>query len=504
MELAEMMKLYAELRKDTSSTLLTTQSGLNFYYLEPTAKNIYAVLYPLLASIPRYDPTFGGKRVGGPAVNWKAIVGINDGGYPALSEGNRNALMGYTQRDYSATYKYLGIDTDVTIAAEQTGMGFDDLVGLSQISALNQELNDEEMMLLFGNSGPSGSGGNNGFALGTCGAVTISAPQAGGSIPNTDTIYVACVALTGWGVTKATATGVQPLISRTTANGVSESVSGGTSAISALAGPSAAAGSGNNSFTASVTPIKGAMGYAWFVGTGGSLATSYFYGVTSVPSAYITSLPPNTNQAGNATGLNADHSYNNLDFDGLTTLSFAQGGYFKDLNGAALTANGDGTIQEFEDVQDSLWLTNNARIPIGKIWLGGKLINSVSKAVGSAGTANSSMRIFAEMSQNGSITGGIRAANYIQKYGPNAGKPVPIETHPWLPDGCIFFDLIDNPYPQAGQAIPAVRRVAALMDHFSIQWPYTRLSYPLGVYVFMTLQHYIPFGMAMLTGIASS
>jgi len=504
MNVKDLFELAKSLRKDTTSTGLSTQSNLNFYYLEPTAKTIYPVYYPLLASIPRVAPMFNGQRVGGTAVNWKALVGIGDGGYPALSEGNRNAQMTFTERDYSSNYKYLGIDAEVTFAAQQSGMGFEDNVGLAQVSALNQMLNDEEKMILFGNSGTSGGG--NGFQLGTAVLPVITGPTSGGSVPNTDTIYVAVIALTGWGVTMAKATGVQVPFSRQPSNGGSpDTINGGTSAVSALAGPSSAATVGNGTFTATTTPKRGAMGYAWYVGTGGTLATSYFYGVTSAPTVTITSLPPNTNQAASVAALGTDNSANVLDFDGETTWAFGQGGYWLDLLGANLTGNGDGSIAEFEAVADYLW--TNFKTFIDRIWLGGTLIDSVSKKIlGAASSPTGAVtRLNFEYDAAGRLIGGTKAVAYHWKYGGLGGqaKQIDIMTHPWLPQGVIFFELMNNPYPAAGNAIPAVRRVATLEDHFSIKWPYTALQHQLGVYAFLTTQVYIPFGFAVLTGVGN-
>ena len=344
MNVSEAMELIKSLRKDVTTAGITTQSGVNFYFLEPQAKTIYPVYYPLLASIPRTPPMFNGQRVGGPGVNWKAIVGINNGGYPGISEGNRNAATKFTERDYSANYKYLGADDFVTFQAEFTGLGFEDNLALAQVSMLNSLLNDEERMILYGNSGSSG----NGFQLGTTGTVTITGPTAGAGVPNTDQIYVSCMALTGWGATMATANGAQLPFARVTMNGATDLINGGSAAMSALAGPSTAATTANGTFTATVSAIRGAMGYAWYVGIGGTLATSYFYGITPGPTVTITSLPASTFQPANASSpsgnFTTDNSANALDFDGLTTWTFGQGGYWKDLAGANLTATGDGSI----------------------------------------------------------------------------------------------------------------------------------------------------------------
>ena len=53
MDQAAMMELIKGLRKDATTSGITIGTGLNFYHLEPQAKSIYPVFYPLLASIPR-------------------------------------------------------------------------------------------------------------------------------------------------------------------------------------------------------------------------------------------------------------------------------------------------------------------------------------------------------------------------------------------------------------------------------------------------------------------
>ncbi len=209
-----------------------------------------------------------------------------------------------------------------------------------------------------------------------------------------------------------------------------------------------------------------------------------------------------------AGNLTADHSYNNLDFDGLLTWTFGyanatQPSYYKDLAGAGLTANGDGTIKEFEDVIDYLW--KNYKISIDKIYVGGSLIDSVSKAVLTAsGGANASQRLMFTMDEGGRIVGGTKVVQYRSKFS-NSGtaKVVDVVTHPWLPEGVIYFDLINNPYPAAGNSIPSVRRIVSLEDHFSIKWPYRKLQHEMGVYCFETVEHYIPFGTAVLTSVAN-
>ncbi len=506
------------LRKDTTTTGLAIATGLNFYYLEQQAKGLYPVFYPLLASTPRVNPMFNGQKVGGTAVNWKAIVGIDQGGYPAISEGNRNSFMTITERDYAAPFRFLGKDTEVSFQAEQTGQGFDDNIAIAQLAMLNALLNDEERMILFGNSGSSGVGGANGYVLGTTPTpvAALNTDSTGSQLP-AGPITVFCVALTPWGSYMAGATGVKLPYLRTNADGSTDVINGGTAIVSA-ASNTVTADSTHTSITASVAAVQGAVAYAWYISVNVSptTANAYFSKVTPYPTATLSKYV-NTNQLANAQSttvsgaagnLTADHSYNNLDFDGLmtwtfTTASASQPSYWKDLNGAGLTADGTGGIVEWDAVSDFLW--QNYKVTFDKIYLGGGLIDAASKAVLSSSSGGAAaQRIVFESDSAGRLTGANKITQYRSRYSnTGAAKTVDVVTHPWLPDGVVLFDLVQNPYPEAGSSIPSVRRIVSLEDHFSIKWPYRKLQHEMGVYCFETLEHYIPFGTAVLTGVAN-
>lgn len=509
-----MVELVKALMKDSTTAGVTTATGLNFFYLEQQAKLIYPVFYPLLASIPRVQPMFNGVVVGGTGVNWKAVTAIDAGGYPGISESNRNAFMNITEKDYFAAYKYLGKDTQVSFQAQQTGLGLDDNIGIAQVSLLNALLNDEERMILYGNSGSAG----NGFQLGTTPTPTAalvldSSLPSPGTIPGATTVTLFCVALTGWGTQLATGTAIKLPFGRTNADGSQDVINGGTAAVSAASNSVVTDGT-HHAVSGTVTAVNGALGYAWFVNsTDTTTANAVFAFITPGPTATITALPPGTNQRANATSafgnFTTDNSANALDFDGLLTWAFnyknasPNPSFVKDLGGANLTSNGDGTIAEFETALDFLW--TNYKLTPDRIYLGGTLIDAVSKKIaGAGGTNQTATRFMLTMDQQGKMVGGTFAVAYRSKYGPGQAKQLDVFTHPWLPQGCIFFDLINNPYPAAGNAIPTVRRIITLEDHFSIKWPYRKLQHEVGVYTFETLQHYIPFGLAVLTGVGTS
>jgi len=516
-------QLIKMLRKDATTSGISTSTGLNFYYLEPQAKNIYPVFYPLLASIPRKNLMFAGMKIGGLGINWKAITSIDNGGYPAVSEGNRNAFIQFQEKDFYAPYKFLGKDVQVSFQAQDTGLGFEDNIAIAQLGQLNALLNGEERMILFGNSGPQSGGGAYGYALGTTNTPTLAlAATTTGSngvatgITTSTTVSVFCVALTPWGVYLASTTGVKLPFNRANADASVDLIKGGTGVISAVSN-TVTTTSGNNSVTATVTPIAGAVAYAWFVSTSATptTANSYFWYTTPYPTATISNVPPVTNQLANATdsgtgmGLTTDNSYNNLDFDGMMTWGFSWSSnsvtpsYWKDLAGKGFTSNGDGTIYDFEAVFDWAWL--NYKLTFDKIYVGGALISAISKAIMTTGSgASAAQRIIFDRDGDGALKGGTKLVEYRSKYSnTGAPKPIPVLTHPWMPDGTVFFHLQANPYPAAGSTIPGVWQVMSLEDHFSIKWPYRKLQHELGTYCFETLQCYIPFGIAVLTGAAN-
>ena len=532
-------QLAAALQKDGTTPGLSSVSGLTYYYLEQTAKNIYPVMYPILASTPRVAPEWGGQRVGGTAVNWKAVTAISNGGAPWTSEGNRNAYMNITTKTLTANHKSWGPDTKVTFFAQQAGLGFDSNLAIAQMGALNQLLNDEERMIIFGNSGPASAGGN-GFALGQCAQPKLTTATTGGSIPASTNCSVYCVELTGWGVNYSGGiiqyglaaggqgkSGVQLPFVRTNADNSQDTINGGSGIISAASAiTETGSGTSTNTITATVTGSTAAMGWAWFIDTTDSgtpsLANAYFAGVTSVPTITILSVPStSTNQAANATGagttsLQTDNSWNTLDIDGISTWFIGTTGatnpttggtlqaYLKNQQGLGWTSNGDSTIKEVEACADYLW--TNYKASVDAIYLGGNLIQSFSRAAWVNGSGNNGANfIMISRDQDGSTYSGQIIRNYIWKYSNTAQqKVIPVRAHPWLPQGVCMFDITINPYPAAGGAIPAVRRMVMLEDHFAIRYPYTNLQHQLGVYAFGTLQHYLAFCGGLIVGIANT
>ncbi|HKT10641.1 MAG TPA: hypothetical protein VJW77_02325 [Terriglobia bacterium] len=487
----ETLQRIGKLQKDATTTGISTATGLLWYNLEPLARRLYPVWFPLLNSVPRKKTDRPGN-----AIHWKAITNVSIGD-PGTSEGNRNALMTFTEKDYLATYKYLGGESSVTFPAQYGSQGFDDAIGIANVNRLFGLMNQEERVLLFGNSGTAT--GDNGFQLGTASAPTIST-TTGGTITQADfTVYI--VALTGWGtsanpITVGSGKGLLTSATRTNADGSTDTIYGGISAISAasnLVAPTAQA------VKVVCTPIKGAVAYAAYVSTSATptTANAFFLGIYPSSTFTITSLPTiSSNQAANAAGLSTDNSANPLHFDGLMTWGFT-GGYSQDLAGSNLTADGSGGIVEFETVLQYLW--DNFKLSPDAISVGGsKLINSIRTKI-LAGGSTDALRIFQNFNTAGEVVGGGLVRGYRVQYTGGPAKVIPLELHPWQPEGTIFFDIRQNPYPESNVAAP--REMDVMADHFSIYWPLQSLNWQVGTYVFETLKHYVAFGSAVLTSV---
>ena len=130
------------LEKSTYSQSASATSGLTFYDLELGAKFLYPVLTPLRNMIPRAS----GK--GGIQAAWRAITAINTTGLRfGVSAANRGGVMAVQTKDYTATYKGIGIETSVDFEAQYAGQEFDDIRALAAKTGLEALMLGEEAMI---------------------------------------------------------------------------------------------------------------------------------------------------------------------------------------------------------------------------------------------------------------------------------------------------------------------------------------------------------------------
>jgi hypothetical protein len=441
-------------------------SGLTFYDLEAGAKFLYPVLTPLRNEIPRVS----GK--GGIQANWRAITKINAGGVRiGVSGGNRGAVMAVTTKDYTAAYKGIGIESNVTFEAEYAAKGFDDVRAIAARSGLEALMIGEELIIL---------GGNGSLVLGTTPTPALAGSTTGGGLSD-GAQRVICVALTLEGFVNASvAIGIPTEIVRTNADGSSDTFGGGSV----------------QKITATVTAVNGAVAYAWFVGA--TAGTERLNQITTVNKAVIAAASDGAAQLASALP-SADNSTNNLIFDGLLTQAFqpGSGAYVKQLNSAALTSDSQGGIVEIDEALKSLW--DNQRLSPDCIWVNSQEALKMSQLLLSGGSS-SNLRFTAEI-KDGMLAGGVMVKEYLNRFSMAGGQVIPIKIHPNMPAGTVLMTTSKLPYPLAN--VTNVIQIRARQDYYQIEWPLRSRKYEYGVYADEVLQHYFPPSMAVLTGIGA-
>jgi hypothetical protein len=472
------------LEKSTFTETASATSGLTFYDLEVGAKLLYPVLTPLRNAIPRVS----GK--GGIQANWRAITAINTSGLRfGVSAANRGGALAVATQDYTATYKGIGVETSVDFEAQYAGQGFDDIRAIAAKTGLEALMLGEEAMIL---------GGNASSLLGTTPTPTLVAASTGGALAS-QTLSVIAVALTLDGVINGSvAGGVQAAITRTNADGTSDTFGGGAAKPSAngtipVTGP-------NGSVAASILPVKGALGYAWFWGAAGSEALG---AITSINSLVITAAAAGTQTAA-ALGT-SDNSVNVLAFDGLIAqaVKSGSGAYVATQPtgtagvGTPLTADGSGGIVEIDAALKALW--DNYRLSPDTIWVSSQEALNISKKI-LTGSAAAAQRFVFEASQN-AIGGGVMVRTYLNRFSMQGGSSLDIKLHPNLPAGTILMTTQTLPYPLSG--VGNVMQIRTRQDYYQIEWPLRSRKYEYGVYADEVLQHYFPPSLAVISNIGN-
>jgi len=473
------------LAKSTFSQSGSATSGLTFYDLELGAKFLYPVLTPLRNMLPRVS----GK--GGIQANWRAVTGINTAGLRiGVSAGNRGAVMAVSTADYTASYKGIGIESNVDFEAQYAGQGFDDVRAIAARSGLEALMLGEEILLL---------GGNGSHALGTTPTPSLSALTSGGGLSDS-TIRVACVALTLDGFVNASVTGgIQQAITRNNADGSSDVFGGGSAQPSAETTITLSGGTAVQAVACTVTDVKGALGYAWFWSSAGA-GTSRLGALTTVNKLTITTTIGAGSQLYSSLTA-SDNSANNLVFDGLITQACKTGSnsYYKTLNGSALTSDGNAGIVEIDDTLKSFW--DNYRLSPEDIWVNSQEALSISKLLATGSGSTSNYRINMDV-RDGMIAGGIMVKEYLNRFSMAGGQVLNIRIHPNLPAGTILFTTNKLPYPLANVA--NVAQVRTRQDYYQIEWPLRSRKYEYGVYADEVLQHYFPPSLGVIRNIAPS
>lgn len=474
-------------------------SGITAYDLEAPAKQLIPVLTPLRNIIPRVG---GGV---GTAVNWRAVTGINTNFLEiGVSEGNRSGLISHTTSDNTAAFKGIGLEDNVTFEADYAGRSFDDVKALAVMGLLDSLMIGEEIVIL---------GGNTSLSLGTTPQPTATGSASGGSLATAAAFSIICVALSpaAYYASGGSVIGTAPIrasVSRVSADGGTTDTYGGGAAQKSpnrtVAVPTGAAGS----ITASVTPVNGAVAYAWFwAATAGS---EILGAITTLNSVVITALATGTQTA--ASLPSSDQSKNAYVFDGLLVQAFTPGSnaYIKVMaNGTAgvgtgLTSDNAGGIVEFDAALKDRW--DNYRLSPDCIWVSSREQQALQAKIMAAPSTAAQRFVFNV--QQGKIMGGTLALSYLNKFGINAGdeygqgKEIPIRIHPNMPAGTILMTTSKLPYKLNN--VPNVVQIKTRRDYYQLEWPLRTRKYEYGVYADEVLMNYFPPGLVVITNIGTS
>lgn len=469
-------------------------SGITAYDLEAPSKKLYPVITPLRNSIPRVS----GK--GGIQANWRAVTAINSTSVlPGVSGGNRGGIISTTTADYTASYKGLGLEDTVTFEADYASENFEDVKALAVEGLLRSMMIAEEKVIL---------GGNNSFALGNTATPVLSSANTGGTLTGNASYGVGCVALGFEGYMLASlTTGVVQSISRTNADGSSDTINGGTARPSAQANVTTAVSANISTISASVTAVPGAVAYAWFWGAAAGNLT--LGAITTINSVLIAAAATGTG-AGSGTAnfnalTNADNSRNALEFDGLLTFASQSGlnAYVASQatgtpgTGTPLTPDGYGGVKEIDTALKSFW--DNYRLSPTTLWVNSQEMGAISKATANASTTGAQRIVFA--TDPGKVVGGaVITRSYLNKYAMDGNIELQIRLHPNMPAGTMLFTTDRLPYPLSN--VTNVLQMRMRRDYYQIEWPTTSRKYQYGVYEDGVLQNYFPPSQGVITNIA--
>jgi hypothetical protein len=474
----------------------TATTGLQAYNLEAPSKKLYPIMTPLRNAIPRVG---GGFAI---QANWKTITNINVANVRAgVSEGKRGGVINYTLNEVFAAFRGFGLENNVTFEANYASKNFEDVKALAVQQTLEATMVQEERLIL---------GGNTSVSLGTTPTPTLSAGTGGTLVDATYSVICVALGLQAYldtvGVNNgsigqyfnASTAQVPGEITRTNADGSTDTFGGGAARKSANA-TIAVDASNDGSVTASVTPVTGAMGYAWFFGAAGA---EKLVAVTSINSVVITAAADSGAQAASTLPA-ADTSTSTLDFDGLLYQAFKPGSnaYIKVMPtgtagaGTALTSDGAGGIVEFEEAFVNFY--NRYRLSPDVMYVSSQeLVNITKKIVANGGAPL--LRLTMAADNQGSIQAGVVVGQYLNKV---TGTQVAIRVHPNLPAGTIFFYTNNLPYPMSN--VSNVAQMLMRQDYYQLEWPLKTRKYEYGVYADGVLQHYAPFSMGVITNIAN-
>jgi hypothetical protein len=454
---------------------ITTTTGIVGYSLEAPAKQLIPFLAPLRNRIPRIVSKTG------TAVHWKVITAVTPNGRVTSTEGTRGNSVSTTLVDMLATFKTLGLQDSVTFESLAAGRNFQDVKATAVTNLLLRVMTEEEKQILFGMTSQ---------ALSTPTALATSAQTTGGLLGGGGGgTYVL-------GVTALTGNGVNRNVPRSAPASVAFDMADGTTA--AFYNSVTFTSISTGAIYASVTPVYGALGYAWFCAAIGAAATAATYQITTTTNKLLLTTTVTGVTTAASVDTNGETTQDTYAYDGLLSQALwpqtgATGAYFQDLAGAKLTKD-NGGISEIDAALQ--YIFDTWKISPTRILCGAGVQKDITKGIVSGYGAPT---LFVNNSEKNAITGNYLAESYINSV--FGGRPIPMETHPWLPAGCIIGITEVVPFPNAN--VPSVFEMEMAYDYTQLEYAVVQPKYEFEVRCFGALKSYFPGGQFVLTNVGS-
>jgi hypothetical protein len=447
---------------------INVATGLTAINLEPAAKTMVPVMTPLRNVVPRVQNIRGGT-----AAQFRVILKLNPTLVrPGVAEGVRPNQVTTTVANRSISYATLGLGDSITLQAEWAGRSFEDVKARAVERLLKSVMIEEEKVMV---------GGRATAVLATPSAPTVSSSASGGSI-GAGTYSITATALTMFGYNNAVNAfpvgGPPP--TGAPALGVGETVASSGTNTSALSGST-------NVISASVPSIEGASGYAWYVG-------NKLEAVTTLNSVSLTSLFAT---GGSATA--SDTSKDALVYDGaVTQLVAANSSYTKALATGTLGTGTALALSDLDAMIQSIWL--NGRGNPDAIFVNAQeSIRITNQVLSSAGAPTTFVSQEVGGRDMGTLAGGYRVSHYINKA---TGRPMPIVTHPYMPQGTLFALSLELPFPVGDLSNPI--ELETRQEYLQLDYPVTQPTRNFDVIVDGALKVYFTPGGGVIRNIAPS
>lgn len=464
-------------RASVSKAGITTSTGITAYNLEPKALGLYFDECPFLELVPRFI-----SHKGDTMTHWKTVTSVDQLNVNmGVAEGQRTSSVTPTVNVVSKAYATLGKETDYTFEAEEAAESFDNLPEKADSMLLSAFRIGESKVMAYGNAS---------YALGTPATPAGTPSTTSGTLPAA-TYVIRVIALTYEGLQYATiAGGVAATISRTNNDGSTTTVAGGSSLPSVASSGVVLSAPGN--IAATVAASQQAYGYAWYIGT--TSANAVLAAITTVNTVVISAAAAGTQTA---QSIVADNSANSLIYDGLATqyTNSGSGSYFSSLDGGTLTADGEGGIEQFTLMFQSMW--DNYKFWPTDIVCGGLVKRAINKAVLSS--SGPVYRIDVPSGNQGQTAG--NEVTYLLN--PITGSKAKITVDPWAPGNFAFAFTKKLPYVAPDVPVP-FKLETRMRDYYQIKWPVTTRTAYQGIYYSGVLKVYAGFGGGVLANIGTT